>query len=97
MMTHWKMQVSIHHEEGTTTSDDIKFNTGIFQGDTLSPLIFCLALALISHMLRRMGMGYKIAGTTVSNSFYIDDLKVFVADAKQMNAAEQLPKNSAMT
>ena len=83
-MTYWKTQVSIHHEGGTTTSEDIKFNTGIFQGDTLSPLIFCLALAPISHMLKRLGMGYRIAGTTVSNSLYIDDLKVFAADAKQM-------------
>lgn len=83
-MTYWKTHVSIHHEGGTTTSEDIKFNTGIFQGDTLPPLIFCLALAPISHMLKRLGMGYKIAGTTISNSLYIDDLKVFAADAKQM-------------
>ena len=37
-------------------------------------------------------MGNKIAGMTVSNSFYIDDLKVFAADAKQMERCRTVIK-----
>ena len=43
-------------------------------------------------MLKRMGMGYKIAGTTVSNTFYIDDLKIFAEDAKQMERCRKTIK-----
>ena len=80
-MTYWKTRVSLQHEGGCTQSDVIKFMRGIFQGDSFFPLIFCLCLAPISNILRRKEMGYKIMETKVSNTFYIDDLKVYAANA----------------
>ena len=89
-MTKWKTKLTLHHEGGAIESDEITFLRGIFQGDTLSPLIFCLAMAPISHILKRNGIGYKISDITVSNSFYIDDLKLYAANAKQMEKGRKL-------
>ena len=89
-MTYWRTKVSVRHSEGYITSDFITFMRGIFQGDTFSPLIFCLCLAPITNILKRKDIGYKINGTKVSNVFYIDDLKVYAKDAKQMEKCRAL-------
>lgn len=91
-LTYWKTRVSLHHANGCTTPDTITFLKGIFQGDTLSPLIFCLALAPICNILKRKDMGYKINETKVSNVFYINDLKVYAKDATQMEQCRALVK-----
>ena len=38
----------------------ISITNGIFQGDSLSPLIVCLALAPLSNLLNNTGMGYSV-------------------------------------
>ena len=50
---------------------------GIFQGDSLSPLIFCLALAPLSNLLNNTGMGYSVYNERVNHLFYMDDLKLY--------------------
>jgi len=44
----------------------VSIKCGIFQGDTLSPLLFCLALNPLSYLLDQLD-GYKVS--------YMDDLK----------------------
>ena len=47
---------------------------GIFQGNTLSPLLFCLALSCLLDNLKR----YKISVTVnLTHLMYIDDIKLF--------------------
>jgi hypothetical protein len=41
---------SVEDKPGTTA---IKIKRGIFQGDSLSPLLFCIALIPITHELNR--------------------------------------------
>mmetsp|Transcript_1842 Transcript_1842/g.2013 ORF Transcript_1842/g.2013 Transcript_1842/m.2013 type:complete len:89 (+) Transcript_1842:1-267(+) len=69
------MQRSFTHTKGCVDTDFITFLRGIFQGDSLSPLLFCLALAPIGNILKRDNIGYKITGKKVNNLLYIDDLK----------------------
>jgi len=51
---------------------------GIFQGDSLSPLLFCLILAPLTNVLNKQGAEYEIKGKNkVSYLFCMDDLKLF--------------------
>ena len=49
------------------------------QGDSFSPLLFCLALVPLTSELATSGYGYKILNTSapISNLFYMDDLKLY--------------------
>ena len=49
------------------------------QGDSFSPLLFCLALVPLTSELVTSGYGYTIlnTGVPISNLFYMDDLKLY--------------------
>ena len=55
----------------------MKIKSGIYQGDSLSPLVFCLALAPLSSLLNKSGYGYNIPQGTISHLFYMDYLKTY--------------------
>ena len=78
-MKNWKTTLHLNHANGSLTSRllIISINRGIFQGDSLSPLLFCLALAPLSSLL---SYGYKIYGQKVTHLFYMDDLKTCARD-----------------
>ena len=67
----------LNHEKATLTSKRSNINNGIFQGDLLSPLLFCIALAPLSILINKSGYGFKINSMVISNLFYMDDLKTF--------------------
>ena len=71
-MKKWKTTLYLNHGEGTLRSRTININNGISQGDSLSPLLFCIALAPLSSLINDSGYGFKI-----SHLFYMDDLKTF--------------------
>ena len=48
------------------TSRPIKTKSGIYQGDSLSPLVFCLAIAPLSSLLNKSGYGYNNYGYNFS-------------------------------
>jgi hypothetical protein len=51
----WRTDVEVVSEEGKVRTP-IDLKRGLFQGDSLSPLLFCLCIAPLSHALRkRMG------------------------------------------
>ena len=52
-------KIYLPHNKGCSLSESISFNKGIFRGDTLSPLLFCLALTPITSILTRAKVGYK--------------------------------------
>ena len=59
-MKNWKTQLSLTHESGTLMSDNINTKRGIFQGDSLSSLLFCISLIQLSLELNFSVYGYKI-------------------------------------
>lgn len=64
---------------GNLKSSPIKIRRGIFQGDALSPLWFCLALNPLSFQLNKNQYGYQLKNRdhNISHLFYMDDLKLY--------------------
>ena len=59
-MRDWKTDLMQCHQSGCTKTVKISGKRGIFQGDSLSSLHFCLALIPLSNMLNRLNVGCKI-------------------------------------
>ena len=78
-MSNWKTSMKLFYNDGCITTDQIRIKRGIFQGDSLSPVLFCLALVPLTSELATSGFGYKISNTSnpISNLFYMDDLKLY--------------------
>ena len=59
-------------------SQPTQIRRGIFQGDSLSPLLFCIALIPLTNELNRAHCGYQVHGTErkISHLLYMDDLKL---------------------
>ena len=78
-MRNWKTTMKLCYNDGCITTDQIKIKRGIFQGDSFSPLLFCLALVPLTSELATSGYGCKISNTSapISHLFYMDDLKLY--------------------
>jgi hypothetical protein len=52
-----KTEMCLYHTEGDVKTGKVAIKRGIFQGDSLSPLLFCLALIPLTNMLNNQGAG----------------------------------------
>lgn len=77
-MEKWNTKLQLRTNQELMQSQPIKINRGIFQGDSLSPLLFCIALIPLTHELNRSGCGYQVHGSErkISHLLYMDDLKL---------------------
>jgi hypothetical protein len=56
----------------------VHIKRGIFQGDSLSPLLFIMSLIPLSMILRKVTLGYEFkTKVKVNHLLYMDDLKLF--------------------
>ena len=76
----WKTALHLNHTNGSLASRSVTFKSGIFQGDYLSLLLFCLALAPLSSLLNESSYGYEIYDQKITHLFYMDDLKTYTRD-----------------
>ena len=65
----------------------VPIRRGIFQGDSCSLLLFVIASLLLAHILRETGMGYQLEknGAKVSHLFFMDDLKLYGKNDKEIS------------
>ncbi|MXP61692.1 reverse transcriptase family protein, partial [Pantoea sp. Taur] len=89
----WK--VILHLPNFSSSKLCIPINRGIFQGDSLSPLLFCLALNQLSELLNESGMGYKLGrnGSIISHALYMDDLKLYSKNENELANMIQMVKS----
>ena len=73
-------------------SDNINIKRGIFQGGSLSSLLFCISLIPLSLELNSSGYGYKIGTERITYLFYMDDLKLCTKDDSELEGLLRIVK-----
>lgn len=87
-MSNWTTRLNIRTNSTTVSTSPIKIKRGIFQGDSFSPLWFCLALNPLSRILNATGHGYKIDisnNIKLTHLLYMDDIKLYAANREQLD------------
>ena len=64
----------------------------MFQGDSLSPLLFCISLIPLSLKLNSSGYGYKIRTERITHLFYKDNLKLYATNDSELEGLLRIVK-----
>ena len=83
-MKHWGTSLSCNGK----TLGDVNIKRGIFQGDSLSPLLFIVSMLPLSFLLKRElpNVGFQVgsAGEVVNHLFFMDDLKLYAKNEREL-------------
>ena len=89
-MAQWQTRMLVTSKDQSVTTEPIVIARGIFQGDSLSPLLFCLALTPISRELERMNCGYEIKFDDltymIAQLLFMDDIKLYSPSSGQLQS-----------
>jgi hypothetical protein len=73
----WQTHIELQTAEGLARIP-IRLKRGLFQGDSLSPLLFCLCVAPLSHALsKRRGFSSEYQARAITHLMFMDDLKLY--------------------
>ena len=81
MMKTWWVEL----KAGRRSLAEAKIQSGIFQGDALSPLLIIIAMMPLDHKLRKCTAGYKLSWSQekINRQMDMDDIKLFAKNAKE--------------
>ena len=70
---------------------EVEIKLGIFQGDSLSPLVFVLSLILLSLILRKAKVAYEFSESKekINHLLFMDDLKLYSRSEKGLDSLVQ--------
>ncbi|CAK6967747.1 hypothetical protein D4764_06G0014290 [Scomber scombrus] len=58
----------------------------IYQGDALSPLLFCIGLNPLSQIITMCGYGHQFrSGAIISHLLYMDDIKLYARNEQDID------------
>jgi hypothetical protein len=87
-MQMWKTTLHLNNGQKSITTRPISIRRGIFQGDSISTLWFCLGLNPLSRMLNNTNLGYKLKNEDdcyrINHQFYVDDLKLYASSPNDL-------------
>lgn len=86
VMPKWVTTFYIRRATGETTmTEKVSYKRGLFQGDSLSPLVFCMISTPISIALETEGKAYEpLVGSPKTHLSFMDDLKIFAASQEAL-------------
>ena len=86
-MEKWKVMLC----SGNSELGEVEVKHGIFQGDSLSSLVFLLALIPLSLILRKMKAAYEFSETKekINHLLFMDDLKLYSQSKKGLDSLVQ--------
>ena len=72
-MASWKTVLTVNGQ----VLDYVHIRRGIFQGDSLNPLLYVIAMITMTTILRQTGLGYQTfkSAAKTSHLLYMDDLR----------------------
>ena len=81
-MKNWRGELTA----GGRSFAETKIQRGIFQGDTLSLLLFIIAMMPLNHILIKCTAGYKLSRLQEKSNhlMYMDDIKLFAKNKKEL-------------
>ena len=90
----WSTTMHLNSVQDLITKEKISIKQGIFQADSLSPLLFCLAIVPSTSEINASGYGYKMNRNSlpISNLLYMDDLKLYASNDDQQQGVIQIVK-----
>ena len=76
---------------GNLELGEVDIKRGIFQGDSLTALVFVLALILLSFILRKAKAAYEFSGSKekINHLLFMDDLKLYSRNDKELDSLVQ--------
>lgn len=82
----WQTDITVKTQQGIAKIP-ITLRRGLFQGDSLSPLLFCLTVAPLSNELRE-GRGFRseFQRHPVTHLMFMDDLKVYEENSEKLES-----------
>ena len=86
-MKTWRVELTCVNQQ----LGEVNIKRGIFQGDTLSPLLFVVAMIPLTHVLRKMKSGYEFTKNKekINHLLYMDDLKLYAKNEKELDSLVQ--------
>ena len=86
-MEKWKVMLC----SGNSELGEVEIKRGIFQGDSLSPLVLVLALILLSLILRKVKAAYEFSESKekINHLLFMDDLKWYNGSEKRLDSLVQ--------
>ena len=82
-MVNWRTQLV----SGSSVLGQVRIKRGIFQGDSLSPLLFVISLIPMTLVLRKAKAGYVTRqGIKINHLMYMDDIKLFAKTETSLNS-----------
>ena len=92
-MGNWNTNLILNHTNGSEVSSLIQIQRGIFQGDSLSPLLFCISLFPLSRLINMHKYGYECQKKVFNHLFYMDDLKLFAKNDQELGELLKIVKS----
>ena len=85
----WKTTLEVN----SRSVAQVNINCGIYQGDAISPLLFCIGLNLLGQIITKSGYGYKFkSGAIISDLLYLDDIKLYGKNERDIDSLIHLTR-----